>query len=288
MAILQSVVNYILALGSYVFIPLIILLLGIMVKMSFRNACMSALTLGVAFVGINMLIGFMSSSISPVSEALAKSTGVSLPALDLGGGGVAAIVYSWPYALVFFGITIGINILFIILKWTKTMNVDMWSVWSKALTAYIVYYATGSLAIGFLVSSIQIMIELKLGDVFQRHIYDMTGIPLVTVPNFMTVTSVLMFPINKLMDFIPFFNKKIDAETLKSKIGLFSDNKVMGFIIGIILGFASGYTVAESLTLGIQIAAALALFPIISRMFMEALSFGRFRIKFYERKIQRS
>ncbi len=40
---------------------------------------MSALTLGIAFSGMSMVIGYMSNAVSPASEALAKNTGISLP-----------------------------------------------------------------------------------------------------------------------------------------------------------------------------------------------------------------
>ena len=59
---------------------------------------------------------------------------------------------------------------------------------------------------------------------------------------------------------------------MKKKIGVFSDNSVMGFIIGLGLGLAAAYGVSGSLNLAIQIATAMALFPMISKMFMQSLS----------------
>lgn len=38
----------------------------------------------------------------------------------------------------------------------------------KALTAYLVYYVSGSLAAGFLTAMVQVILELKLGDMFQN------------------------------------------------------------------------------------------------------------------------
>lgn len=232
---------------------------------------MSALTLGVAFTGMSTIIGFMSNAVSPASEALAKNTGISLPALDLGWTGAASITWSWQYAFVFFGITIGVNFLMLMLNWTKTLNVDMWNVWGKALTAYLVYFVSGSLIAGFATAIIQVVLELKLGDMFQRHIQDLTGIPLVTVTHFMTSSAVLLLPFNMILDKIPFFNRKFDANALKAKLGIFSENSVMGFIIGLALGFSAAYTVSRSLNLAVQVATAMALFPMISKLFMQAL-----------------
>ncbi|HFX3744455.1 TPA: PTS galactitol transporter subunit IIC [Enterococcus faecium] len=252
MEVFQTIINYVLNLGSAIFVPLIILILGLLAGMKLKKAFMSALTLGIAFSGMSMVIGYMSNAVSPASEALAKNTGISLPALDLGWTGAASITWSWSYAFIFFAVTIGVNCVLLLFNWTKTLNVDMWNVWGKALTAYLVYYVSGSLAAGFLTAMVQVILELKLGDMFQKHIQDLTGIPLVTVTHSL--------------------NKRADTNALKKKIGIFSENSVMGFIIGLGLGFAAAYGVSGSLNLAIQTATALSLFPMISKMFMQSLS----------------
>lgn len=270
--IFQDIINYILGLGSAIFVPLIILILGLVAGMKFKKAFMSAITLGITFTGMSMVIGFMSNAVSPASEALAKNTGINLPALDLGWTGAASITWSWSYAFVFFAVVLGVNFVMLLLNWTKTLNVDMWNVWGKALTAYLVYFISGSLLAGFATAIAQVILELKMGDMFQRHIEDLTGIPLVTVTHLMNISAVLLLPINVIMDKIPFFNKRADTKALKKKIGVFSENSVMGFIIGLGLGLAAAYGVSGSLNLAIQIATAMALFPMISKMFMQSLS----------------
>lgn len=272
MQIFQDIINYILGLGSAIFVPLIILILGLVAGMKFKKAFMSAITLGIAFTGMSMVIGFMSNAVSPASEALAKNTGINLPALDLGWTGAASITWSWSYAFVFFAVVLGVNFFMLVFNLTKTLNVDMWNVWGKALTAYLVYFISGSLLAGFFTAVVQVILELKLGDMFQRHIEDLTGIPLVTVTHIMNISAVLLLPFNVIMDKIPFLNKRADTKALKKKIGIFSENSVMGFIIGLGLGLAAAYGVSGSLNLAIQIATAMALFPMISKMFMQSLS----------------
>ena len=272
MQVFQDIINYILGLGSAIFVPLIILILDLVAGMKFKKAFMSAITLGIAFTGMSMVIGFMSNAVSPASEALAKNTGLNLPALDLGWTGAASITWSWSYAFVFFAVVLGVNFVMLILNWTKTLNVDMWNVWGKALTAYLVYFISGSLLAGFITAIVQVILELKMGDMFQRHIEDLTGIPLVTVTHLMNISAVLLLPINVIMDKIPFFNRRADTKALKKKIGIFSENSVMGFLIGLGLGLAAAYGVSGSLNLAIQIATAMALFPMISKMFMQSLS----------------
>ena len=64
----------------------------------------------------------------------------------------------------------------------------------------------------------------------------------------------------------------MDADSLKEKIGIFGENSVMGAIIGFLLGLASGYGVAGALQLAVQAATALTLFPMVSKLFSQALS----------------
>lgn len=272
MQIFQDIINYILNLGSAIFVPLIIFILGLIAGMKVKKAFMSAITLGIAFTGMSMVITFMSNAVSPASEALATNTGIDLPALDLGWTGAASITWSWSYAFIFFAVVLAVNFVMLVFNLTKTLNVDMWNVWGKALTAYLVFFISGSLTAGFITAIVQVILELKMGDMFQRHIEDLTGIPLVTVTHLMNISAVLLLPFNILMDKIPFLNKRADTKALKKKIGIFSENSVMGFIIGLGLGLAAAYGLSGSLNLAIQIATAMALFPMISKMFMQSLS----------------
>lgn len=273
MNFLQDVMNYILNdLGSAIFIPAIILILGLIVGVKFKDAIVSALTMGVAFTGMSIVVGFMVGAIGPATEALAKNTGINLPVVDVGWTGAAAITWTWTYAMSSFAIMIGVNLIMLTFKLTKTLNIDFWNAWGKALTSFLVFTVTGNLVFAFIAAALQCVLELKLADAFHKHIEDLTGIPLVSTTHFMTSAVVLLMPINWVMDKIPFFNKRLDVEGLKAKIGVFSENSVMGFVLGLILGFASAYSVSGSLNIAIQVATAMVLLPMIAKMFMTALA----------------
>lgn len=272
MDILQNVVNYVLDLGAAVFVPLLMLLIGLLMKMKLRDAFTAALTLGIAFTGMNLLIEFMMGSMGDAAGAMAESTGISLPAVDMGWPGMAAISWAWPYAFLLFPIQLVVNAVMLITKQTKTMNVDMWNVWNKIFTAVLVSYFTDSIILGLASGALVVFLELKLGDVFAPEIERLTGIPAVTVPHFICLIAVILYPIDELLKKIPFFNRKFDAEVLRNKIGIFGENSVMGAIIGFVLGLAANYGVSGSLNLAVQAATALTLFPMISKLFSQALS----------------
>ena len=272
MDILRTIVNYVLDLGAAVFVPLIMFLISILARLKLSKAVKAALTLGVAFSGMTLVVNYMTDAISPAAKSMSKLFHLSLNAIDQGWPGVAAITWSYKTAFLFFPLLLVINFIMLTFNWTKTLNVDMWNVWNKIFTYVVVLYFTHNSLYGFIVASIQIIVELKAGDMWQRHIEDLTGIPGVTVPHFISLFAVLLMPLNKLLDFIPIMNRPADANAIQKKIGIFADNSVMGAIIGVLLGFGAGYSVSGSLQLAIQSAAAMTMFPMISKLFMEALN----------------
>lgn len=272
MDMLQTIVDYILGLGAAVFVPMIMLVIGIITRMKFSEAFGAALVLGIAFTGMSLVIDFMMNSVGPAAQSMAKNTGLSLTAIDGGWPGMASISWAWPYAFLMFPLTIGINIVMLLLNWTKTLNVDMWNVWNKIFTAVMISYISGNIILGFVAAAIQVVLELKAGDIWGTRIEKITGIPGVTVPHLITLIAVILNPFNKLMDRIPWLNKQLDADYLKEKIGIFGENHVMGAIIGFLLGLAAGYGISGSLILAVKAAAAMMLFPMVSKLFSQALS----------------
>ncbi len=272
MEILQSVIQYILDLGAAVFVPFLMLIVGLAMKMKFRDAFTSALTLGIAFTGMGILVNFIMTSMGSAANDLTTHTGLSLPAVDIGWPGAAAISWAWPYAFLVFPLQLAINFIMLITKQTKTLNVDLWNVWNKIFTAVIVTYFTNNIVFGFIAAAIIIVLELKLGDAFAPEVERLTGVPGITVPHFITLIAVILHPIDELLKKIPFLNKEFDADTLKEKIGVFGENSVMGAIIGLALGLASGNGIKYALSLAVQAATALTLFPMVSKLFSQALS----------------
>ena len=127
MDVLLSVVQYILGFGAAVFVPLIMLIIGLLCKMKFSDAFVAALTLGVGFTGMNMLINFMTEAITPAAQGLATATGISLPAVDVGWPALSAIAWAWPYGVLCFPLLIVINVIMLSLKLTDVLNVDLWN-----------------------------------------------------------------------------------------------------------------------------------------------------------------
>ena len=271
MQFLQDSVDFLLSLGAAIFVPIIIIIAGLIVRMKVKDAISSGIILGVAFTGMTMLISFMTGAIGPAAEAMVKTVGVSLPVTDGGWTTMSTISWSWPWAALMFPLVVGVNIVLILLKQTQTFNADLWNVWGKIFTAVAVYYITGSVALAFVIAAIQTVFELKSADFHQHRVETLSGIPGVTVTHKMVFLAAPMYPVEFVLRKIPGLDRSFNAEDMRNKVGLFAENHVLGFILGIIFGLLARFSIAETLTLAIQAATALTLFPVISKYFMQAL-----------------
>lgn len=269
----KDIIQYILNLGPAIFLPFLMLIIGLIIRMRFSKALSAALTLGVAFLGMSVILDFMFGAISPAANAFVKNTGIQLNALDLGWTPTAAIAWAWPYAFLMFPIQIAINLIMLALGWTNCLNVDMWNVWNKVFTGVLVAGITGSLPIAFVVCAIQVIFELKNADLTQKRVYEITNIPGIALPHCLALTGVILAPLNRLLDFIPGINKiKLDANGLKEKLGLFSENHILGFLVGLLIALFAKYNFKDTMTLAMKAATALVLFPMVAGLFMKALA----------------
>lgn len=272
MEVLSNTVNFFLGLGAAIFVPIIIIIAGLIVKMKLKDAISAGITLGVAFTGMSMLISFMTDAISPAAQAMLENANISLPIVDGGWTTMSTISWSWPYAFLMFPLLIVINVVMLILKKTNTFNADLWNVWGKIFTAVAVVAITKSVLLAFVVAAVQIVLELKCADYHQHRIEKLSGIPGVTCTHKMVFLGSLMYPVDLLLRKIPVLRKEFNAGSLKDKIGIFAENHVLGFILGIVFGLLAKYSISDTLTLAIKCATSLTLFPVITKYFMQALA----------------
>ena len=238
MEILSSIMQYVLDFGAAIFVSVFLFIIGLVAGLKPGRALGAALTFGCAFIGVNMVTSFLTTNVGAAARAFVDAHGLSLTAIDVSGFTAGSFVMSWGYAFLFYPIQIGLNLLLLALGWTKTMNVDMWQVHQPVLTAYFIFTITnGNLLLTFAVGIAQIILQLKVADALRKDVQDLTGIPGVSIPHPHVFNCIWFYPLNKLYDLILPKKGKIDVATLRSKIGVFGENHVLGFIIGTIIGF---------------------------------------------------
>ncbi|MDP4083783.1 MAG: PTS transporter subunit IIC [Bacillota bacterium] len=270
MAVLQWFVN----LGASVMLPILLFIFALILGTKPGKAFKAGLTVGIGFVGLNLVIGLLTSSLGPAAKAMVKNFGFHLGTIDVGWPAAAAISYGTALGSLAIPLGIGINVVLLVTGLTKTLDVDIWDYWHCAFTGSLVYALTGNFALGLYTIAVHLIVIFFLGDLIAKDIGKFYGFPNITFPHGASAPSYLVAkPLNWVFDRIPGFNKlQADPDTIQKRIGIFGDSTVMGVIIGIIIGILAGYNVTQILQLAVQTGGVLMLMPRMVSLLMEGLS----------------
>ncbi len=273
MQIFYNIFNVILDAGATVMLPIIITIVGLVFGVKLGKAFRSGLMLGIGFAGINLVINMMKSSIGPAAQAMVENFGIHLDILDVGWGSIAAVTWASPIiALLIFAI-LATNIIMLVLKITDTLDVDIWNYHHMAIVGILVYYVTKNVFLGVSASIVMAVVSFKLSDWTAPLVEDFFGIPGVSLPTMSALSSVIIAaPLNWILDRIPGVNKlDFSVKDAKKYLGIFGEPMMLGLIFGCVIGALARYSVAEILTLGVNMATVMVLIPKMTSLFMEGL-----------------
>lgn len=267
------VIQYIVDMGASVMLPIIIAILSIILGVKPGKAIRAGLMIGVGFVGLGLIVNLMNDQLGPAAEAMSKRFGLSLSVVDIGWPGASPITWASSVAMVAIPLAIAINVIMLVLKLTRTVNIDIWNIWHMTFTGAIVSTVTGNLALGLLGVAIHAVIAYKLGDLWVPIMEDYFELDGITVPH---GTSATMGPIacivDWVMDRIPGIRDiDINADTLQERVGVFGEPIVIGFILGTGIGFLAGYEPKSALPLGVNMSAVMILMPKVVKCIMDGL-----------------
>ena len=278
---MEQVFSYIIGLGAAVMMPIIFTILGVCIGIKFSKALKSGLLVGVGFVGLSVITSLLTSTLGPALSRVVEIYGLQLKVFDMGWPAAASVAYNTSVGAFIIPVCLGVNILMLLTKTTRTVNIDLWNYWHFAFIGAIVYFASGSILWGFFAAIICYIITLILADYtaerFQGFYEKMEGIsiPQPFSQGFVPFAEI----INKGLDKIPGMDKlEIDAEGMKKKFGLLGEPLFLGILVGIIIGGLSCESWKEVvdkipyiLGLGIKMGAVMELIPRITSLFIEGL-----------------
>ncbi|WP_208590046.1 PTS galactitol transporter subunit IIC [Gracilibacillus suaedae] len=269
----ERVVDFVLNLGPEVMLPIIMLIFGLLLKQGFNKSFRAGVTIGVGFVGINLVIGLLTSSLSPATEAMVERFNLNLSILDVGWPVGAAISFGTSLAPIMIPVIIVFNLILVALNWTKTINVDIWNFWHLIFSTSIVYLATDNVFLSIAMGLVITGITLKLADWTAPAVEHHFGLKGVSLAHSETVNfAPITYALNRVQDKIPGLNNlHADPETLRKKFGVFGEPLVMGLVLGILIGILGQYDIQGILTLGVQMSAVLILLPRMVALLMEGL-----------------
>ncbi|MEA5050290.1 MAG: PTS transporter subunit IIC [Oscillospiraceae bacterium] len=290
---MEAIVNafsFISNLGSTIMVPLFILIIGLIFKLGFVKSMRSALTVGAGFIGMNLILNIIWVYMIPISDALRDKFGFDRPYYDAGGGAAGVIAFGTTVGTIIIPFIILLNIILIVTKVTKTINIDIWNFWHFAFTGSVVTIMTQaagagnteSVIYGLIAAGTHCVLSLLIADMTAPRVQEEFGMPGVSISQgFATSTVPLLILLDKLYDKIA-PKSKGESEKVKKAPGklasLFAEPIIIGFILGILLGFAgadysagAGAVIKTVLTLGVELGALMLLLPRMIKVIVEGL-----------------
>lgn len=242
----MSIIQALLDMGAVVVLPIIIFILGLIFRLRAKDAFKSGLTIGIGFIGINLVIGMMVSNLGAATQKISENFNLNLTTMDVGWPVEAAMSFATPLVVWIFILAIGINFVMLAFNLTDVMNVDLWNFWHFIFTGSLVYYSTGSFTLAMLASAIAIIIVLKLADWGAPIISKYFGMEGVTFAHMETINWLpIGYAINRAIDFIPVLKdiriELKEKDNTSSFMAVFGDPAIMGLILGILIGMLAGY-----------------------------------------------
>lgn len=261
--------------------PVIFTVLGLCIGIRLGDALKSGLKVGVGFIGLSIVTALLTSALGPALNSVVGIYDLQLHVFDMGWPAAAAVAYNTAVGAFIIPVCLGVNILMLVTKTTRTVNIDLWNYWHFAFIGAVVYFASDNIWWGFFAAIICYIITLIMADYtadkFQRFYDKMEGI---SIPQpFCAGFVPFAVVINKALDKIPGFDKlNIDAEGMKKKFGLLGEPLFLGILVGCGIGALScknGQELVDKipyiLGLGIKMGAVMELIPRITALFIEGL-----------------
>lgn len=270
----MGVVQWFVDLGASVMLPIILFVFALALSAKPAKAFKAGLTVGIGFIGLNLVIGLLGDSLGAAAQAMTDRFGFNLTTIDVGWPAAAAISYGTVIGSMAIIIGLVVNFILILTGLTRTLDVDVWDYWHIAFTGSLMYVITGSIPLSIFTFIAHLLIVFWLSDMMAPEIEKFYGFKNITFPHGGSAPSYLVAkPLNYIFDRIPGLkNLNADAETLQKRLGIFGDSTIMGLIIGLIMGILAGYDLKGILNLGVQTAAVMLLMPRMVSILMEGLN----------------
>lgn len=270
----MQVINFVMDAGATVFMPIIILILGLIFGLKIGRAFKAGITVGIGFIGINLIIELLSNNLMVVINRLVELYHFKLTAVDVGWPIAAGIAWSSGPVVPLILVSVFIlNIILVAVGFTKTLDVDIWNYWQPLFIGGAIYLLKGNMVLAVVAACVSMTIIFKIADFSQPYVEELFGIPGISIPHIeSTGWALIGIPLNKLIDKIPGINKiNWTPEKIQEKLGVWGEPSVIGLIIGAILALIAKTDAATVMNTAMVTGASMYLLPKMVSVLMEGL-----------------
>ncbi|MHC5375651.1 PTS transporter subunit IIC [Enterococcus sp. LJL120] len=267
--------------GASIIVPFVIFIIAMFLKVKPKRAFQAALNAGIGLTGFNMLIGAYTPIVTPVVNRMVEHTGVNLRILDTGWQATSVVAYSTQVGMIYLGLGLIFTLGLFLVKFTNIfLPSDLWNNYSFMVWGSMLYIITNNLVLSIGLMVLANLFVLLFTEVVAKRWSNYYGYPGTTICAPHDVTQV---PFAMVVDWI--LNKlganKIqwNPENVQKRLGFLGEPITLGFILGLLLGFAGNFMRIDEMaawgeiaSVGVATAAIMAIFPKIAGIFASAFT----------------
>ena len=247
----MDIINSIISLGASVMMPVIFFIIALCFGVKIGTAFKAGMLVGIGFEGVGLVIGLLLTNLGPASQAMVERIGLQLTVVDTGWPTASTIGWGSPLMLPVVVGFIVINLAMLLLKLTKTVNIDIFNYWIFLIMGSVVYAGTGNYWLSVGITFAIFVLTLLAADLTAPYLQKNYNLKGISFPH-LTCIAYVPFGIacNYIIDKIPLINKiNFDPESINKKFGVFGEPLTLGFVLGLLLAFLAGYDVSAAVSL---------------------------------------
>lgn len=267
--------------GPAVFVPFMLFVISLFLKVPVQKAFNSAILAGVGLTGFNMLIGAYLPQVAPIVNSMVINSNINLPIIDTGWQTSAIVAYSTQVGLIFVGVALVFQIFLFSIKWTNIfMPGDLWNNYNYMIWGSMCFFITKNISLSFGLMFVLNLYTLILAEVIQKRWATYYNYPncVMTAPHHIEAVPLAIF-MEWLLNKLGAHKIKWNPETLRTKLGIIGEPMMLGLFLGLILGVLGNshrlntlIAWGQIINVGISTAAVLAVFPKVAGIFASAFT----------------
>ena len=282
MASLQDFLTSFFSYKAYVMLPIIMFIIALVARVPLRQAVLSTVALAAGFAGVFIAFNFFVANISPAVQQLSAARGLDFPVLDVGWLPLAAITWASPLAAISIPLVLVLNLVMLATGLTRAIYIDIWNYWHFAMMGALAMTVFDSWWAGISATLLLAVYCFKMTEWNAPDVEREMGLKGIAVSP-VSVNGILPYVVcmDWLMNRIPGLNRVVyNPEHAHAKaqdgegnglLALVGEPMMIGLAMGLLLAWAAGYGLKETLEMGVHIAAVMFLLPKSAGVIGEAM-----------------
>lgn len=282
MGTLQDFLTAFFSYKAYVMLPIIMFAIALVARVPLRQAVLSTVALAAGFAGVFIAFNFFVANISPAVQQLSTARGLDFPVLDVGWLPLAAITWASPLAAISIPLVLVLNLVMLATGLTRAIYIDIWNYWHFALMGALAMTVFDSWWAGISATLLLAIYCFKMTEWNAPDVEREMGLKGIAVSP-VSVNGILPYVVcmDWLMDRIPGLKRVVynpEHDYAKAQDGegngllaLVGEPMMIGLAMGLLLAWAAGYGLKETLEMGVHIAAVMFLLPKSAGVIGEAM-----------------